>query len=116
MQTLRNVAILALIAAAIVAIPGGGTAAGLVGAILSIVFAGAIAYFAGRTYLERRTDVYGLDDRVRAILYAAIAIAVLTITATSRLVATGLGTIAWIALLASCAWALMFVYRAWREY
>jgi hypothetical protein len=114
--TARNVAIIMLLAAAVVFLPGGGRAANLVAAVLSIVFAGGLAFFAGRMYLERRYDLYSLDDRHRATLYGALAAAVLAFAASSRLLATGAGTIAWVAVLAACAYALMFVYRAWRSY
>lgn len=116
MRTARNVAIVLVLAAAIAFLPGGGSAARLVGAILSILFAVGLAYFAGRLYLERRLDIYTLDDRARAIAYAAIGLAAVAITAASRLDTTGAGTIALVAMLGGAAYALLHVYRAWRRY
>ncbi|MGI8803664.1 MAG: hypothetical protein ACR2KV_16110 [Solirubrobacteraceae bacterium] len=112
----RNVAILVLIAAVVVFLPGGSRAAGLFAALLSIIFAAAIAFFAGRTYLERRTDIYGLEERHRAIVYAAIAGLVLTAAAASRLVATGAGALGMVALLGLCGYGLFYVFSAWRRY
>jgi hypothetical protein len=112
----RNVAIILVVAAAVAFLPGGGRAANVAGAVLSILFAAGLAWFFGRTYLERRMDVYTLDDRHRAILYVAIGVAAVTIVAAARLTATSGGTVAFVALLAACAYALLTVYRAWRQY
>ena len=116
MRNARNVAIILVIAAAVSFLPGGGRAANIAGAVLSILFAAGVAWFFGRTYLERRMDVYTLDDRHRAILYVAIGVAAVAIVAASRLTATGGGTVAFVALLVACAYALLYVYRAWRQY
>jgi hypothetical protein len=43
-------------------------------------------------------------------------VAAVTIVASTRLTATGGGTIAFVALLAACAYAVVTVYRAWRQY
>jgi hypothetical protein len=115
-KTARNVAIVLVIAAAVAFLPGGGRAANVVGSVLSILFAGGLAWFFGRLYLERRTDLYMLGDRDRAILYVAIGVAALTIVAATRLTATGAGTFAFVVLLAASAYAVFFVYRAWRQY
>jgi hypothetical protein len=88
----------------------------VVGAALSILFAAGLAWFAGKTYLERRMDIYSLDDRHRAVLYVAIGVAAVTIVASGRLTATGAGTIAFVVLLAACVYAALSVYRAWRQY
>lgn len=116
MRNARNVAIILVLAAAVSFLPGGGRAADVAGAVLSILFAAGLAWFFGRTYLERRTDIYTLGDRSRAILYVAIGVAAVTIVAASRLTATGAGTVVFVALLGGCAYALLTVYRAWRQY
>ena len=116
MKTARNVAIVLVIAAAVAFLPGGGRAANLVQSILSILFASGLAWFVGRLYLERRNDLYMLDDRHRAVFYSAIGVAALTIVAASRLTATSSGTIAFVLLLGACAYVVVFVYRAWRHY
>jgi hypothetical protein len=114
--TARNVLILLLIAAAVVALPGGGQVAALFGAVLSIVFAAALAYFGGRTYLERRVEIYGLEEKHRAMLYGAIAGLAVTLAAASRLLATGAGLLALVALFGLCGYGLIYVYQAWRQY
>jgi TRAP-type C4-dicarboxylate transport system permease small subunit len=113
---LRNIAILLVIAAVVAFVPGGGRAANLVSAVLSIAFAGGLAFFFGRQYMERRTDLYTLEDRHRGFLYGAVGVGAVTIAAASRLTASAAGTVAFVALLGAVAYVLVFVYRAWRQY
>jgi len=115
-STVRNVLILLAITAAVVFLPGGGRVADLIAAILSIVFAGGIAFFGGRMYLERRLDIYGLEERHRAILYGAVAGLAIAFAAASRLLATGAGLLAFVALLGLCAYGFFYVFQAWRQY
>jgi hypothetical protein len=112
----RNVAILVLLAAAVTVLPGGGRVAALIGALLSIIFAAVVGFFAGRTYLERRLELHSLDDRVRALLYAAIGGLAVSLTAASRLLTTGPGAFVLIVLLSLCGYGLFYVYQAWRRY
>lgn len=116
LPVIRNVAIVAVIAAVVWAVPGGGTAANLVSAILSILFAAGLAFFGARMYLENRVAIHGLGDQHRALLYAAVGVGFVTIAATHRLWSTGPGTIAWLALMAGCVYALVVVFRRSRAY
>jgi hypothetical protein len=112
----RNFAIIALIAAVIVVIPGGQTASSFVVQAISLAFLGAIAWIASRLYQEHRVSLYSLGDRKRAILYVAAGVATLTFTASSRLFNSGPGSVVWILLLAGCAYAVFWVFRSSREY
>jgi hypothetical protein len=112
----RNVAILLVVAALVTFVPGGGRAADLVYAILSIVFAGGLALFAGRMYLERRVELYSLADNDRAVLYGSAGVIVVALAAASRLAATGPGALALLALFGIAAYGLFRVYAAWRQY
>jgi hypothetical protein len=116
MQNARNIAIILVIAAALMILPGGGRAADLVAALLSIIFAAGLALFAGRTYLERRIELYSLEDNDRAILYGSVAVLVVTLTAASRLAGTGPGTLALLVLFGVSIYGLFRVYTAWRQY
>jgi hypothetical protein len=111
----RNVAILVVIALAIVAIPGGGTAARVISGLLSLGIAALVAYFVGRLYRDRRVDIYGLGDLDRGILYAAIAGIVVLLAASQEWNSTG-GTLVEVAGLALCGGGLMRVYQVWRSY
>jgi hypothetical protein len=111
----RNVAILALIALAITAIPGGGTAADLISATLSLALAALVAYFVGHLYRDHRVDIYGLGDVDRGILYVAIAGIVVALAAAQEFETTT-GSLIEFAVLAVCAGALIKVFQAWRSY
>ena len=116
MKNARNAAIILVVAAAVMLLPGGGRAADLVLALLSIIFAGGIALFAGRMYLERRIELYSLEDNDRAILYGSIGVLVVALTAASRLASSGAGSFVLLALFGVSAYGLFRVYTAWRQY
>ena len=103
MKVIRNVAIVAALAAAVWAVPAAGTGADLVSAILSILFAAGIGFFGVRMYLENRVAIHGLGDRHRGLLYGAIGVGFVTIAATRRMWNSGSGTIAWLALISAPA-------------
>lgn len=115
MKHLRNNALLALLALAIVAIPGGGNVAALFQALLSLVLTALIAYFVARLYRDHRVDIYGLGDLNRVILYAATA-GILVMLAASQEFATTGGSLVEVVALAVCAAALIKIYQAWRSY
>ena len=112
----RNIAIIAIIALGVWALPGGGTAASLFGAVLFVGLTLILGLLAGRLYLEHRTSLYALGDRYRGLLYGALGLAVLTLAAGPKLFNTGLGTVAWLALMGAASYALYLVFRRSREY
>jgi Kef-type K+ transport system membrane component KefB len=116
MKHARNVAIIMLVALAVVALPGGGATAGLVGAILSLLIAALLAYFAGRFYRDHQVDLYGLGDRDRGILYLSLGAIVVIFAASWRLSGSTVGTLVEIAAFALCGGGLYRVYRNWRRY
>jgi hypothetical protein len=116
MSTVRNILIVVALAALVVAIPGGGTGATVALQAASLVFLAVLGWFASIMYRQHRVALYSLGDRKRAILYGALAVAVLTLTGTSKLWATSAGTIAWCVLLVAAAYAVFAVLWAAREY
>jgi FtsH-binding integral membrane protein len=112
----RNVAIVALIAAAVEFLPGGGRVAEAFAAALWVVFAAGFAYFTYRLYRERRVDLHGLGDRHRALLYGAIAVGFLTVAAQPRMWQTGFGEFVWFVLIGLAGYTLLAVYRYSRTY
>ena len=116
MKVARNVAIIALLALGVWALPGGGTAANFVGALLFVLLTVGLGLFAGKTYLEYRTTIYGLGDRYRGMLYAALGIAVFALASGPKLFDTGAGTIVWFALVGGASYMVYAVYRHSREY
>ena len=117
MTMARNWAIIALIALAIVALPGGGPTLNVVMALLSIAFFAGIALFAFRLWHEQRFTLDALTDRQRIVLYGSIGVALLNFTATSRLFNQGgLGVLVWLTLLGLCSYGVMWVYMSYRSY
>jgi hypothetical protein len=113
----RNVGILLVLAAAVAFIPGGGTTAAVVGAVLSTLILVSLVVFAARLYRDHRLDLDMLGDRWRGLLYGAIAVIVVAMAARPRLREQGDGgTIVWIVLLAGAVYALYLVWRHHREY
>jgi len=115
MALARNLAIIALVALAIVAVPGGGTAADVVVAVISLAFFGAMAWYGRRIYMENRITLWGLTTAHRALLYGGFAVAFMTLVATPRLW-NGAGKLAWLALLAGSAAAVYYVWVESRRY
>lgn len=116
LKTARNIAILALIAAAIYLLPGGGRAANTAEALLYVGFGLAIAFIGLRLYREQRVALHSLGDHHRGLLYGAIALAYLLVMARARMWNTGLGELLWFILLGGAVYALVAVIRRWRAY
>ena len=117
MRQVRNFGIVALIALAIVALPGGGPTLNVVMTLLSIAFFAGIALFGVRLYNEQRFTIDSMSDRQRFVLYASLGVAMLNFTATSRLFnAGGVGVLVWLAILGLCSYGVMWVYVSYRRY
>jgi hypothetical protein len=116
LRTARNIAIVALIAAAVFLLPGGGQAASTLEAVLLIGFGVGFGYLGLRLYREHRVAVHGLGDRNRAELYGSLALAAFLVVGRERMWETGLGELVWFALALLVAYGLMVTYRRWRAY
>jgi hypothetical protein len=112
----RNVAIVLLIAAAVVTLPSGGAASLTARQIVSVAFLAALSFVANRLYREHRVAVYGLGNRLRAISYVTLGVGALLLTATHRLFSTAGGSLLWIFGIGACVFALVYVFRASRQY
>ncbi len=112
----RNVAIIVVLALIVWLVPGGGTTAGIIEGLLSAAFMAVIGVFAFRFYRQYRSDIFGLDDQYRALLYGAVALILVTLAASSLLWETGPTTVVWLALLTGAIFALVRVWRHWRSY
>ena len=114
--TVRNVLIVLVIAALVALVQGGVTAANVAIQAVTLVFLGTIVWFMSLTYRERRVSLYALGEGRRALLYVALGVATLTLTATSRLWGTGAGSVAWLILLGGSAYAVFAVLWSARKY
>jgi hypothetical protein len=114
---LRNAAIILLLTLAVWQIPGGDRAGSTLANVLMIVFVGGLLFLGYRLYMENRESIFGLEERQRGVLYAAMALIVITLVATRRMWdAGGLGAIVWLMMIGAGVYALVGVWRAYREY
>jgi hypothetical protein len=116
MTVARNVVIVLALAALVAFLPGGGTGANVIGAVLSTLIVVSLVYILARVYRERRLDIEGLGDRWRGVLYGAIGVALFAMAARGQLLDSGGGTIVWFAALGGASYALYLVWRRYREY
>ncbi len=114
--TARNVAILVLLALVVWLVPGGGEGADLVGKILNAVFIVITVLIIGSLYRQYRGEIFGLGDQWRFALYAAVGIALLTVSITGRMWATGPGALVWVALIAASSYTLYVIWQRYRSY
>jgi hypothetical protein len=113
---LRNVLIIAALAALVAIVPGGGTGANVTIQIVSLAFLASIAWVAMLMYREHRVALYGLGDTRRAVLYGAMGVVTLTLTATHRLWQSAGGEVAWFLLLLAAVYAAAAVAYSARRY
>jgi hypothetical protein len=116
MQTARNVAIIALLAFVVAAVPGGGEAADVVWAILSMSFLVAIAWAGYRLYREREMTLMGMTDVQRGVLFGGVAAIVLLFVGFEEFQGFGGGVVIWIMLMAGVIAALFFTWRSATSY
>ena len=114
---LRNIAIIVLLAVVVWQVPGGDRAGSTIANVISIVFVGGLLFFGYRLYMENREAIFGLEERQRGVLYAGGALIAITLVATRRMWdAGGIGAILWLMMLGVGVYALVGVWRAYREY
>ena len=115
MSTARNVAIVAVIAAAIAFLPGGGDVAAVVSRTLGLAFAGVILWAGWWAYRRYAMDLDVLPHGFRALLYGAVGVIVLAVAGSAKLTATSSGSLVFFVMLGTAVAALVAVWRAHRE-
>jgi hypothetical protein len=115
-KTVRNVALIAVIAAAVAFLPGGGRAASAFEAALLVGFGVGFGYIGMRFYREQRISIHSLGDRHRLMLYGGLALVLFEWIARTRMWQTSGGELLWFVLLAFALFALLDVFRRWRSY
>ena len=111
----RNILIVLLIAVAVWLVPGGGTAAGIVGALIGIGFAIAIWFVLVYVYRNFRVTIFMLGDRHRGLLYGALAAILFLGASADRFFDDSALTLLWFAIVAAALFAFVTVFRHWRE-
>lgn len=117
MKTAAKFGLLALVALALVVLPGGGSALDVAITVITVAFFAAIAMLAYRLYREHRFELDALQQSERFVLYASVGLAFLTFTATNRLFDRGgAGVLVWLALLGLCSYGVFWVWMRYRRY
>ncbi len=118
LKTVRNIAIVLAIAAAVFLLPGGGKATTTFESVLLIGFGVGFGYLGLRMYREYRVQLHGLGDRYRAILYGSFALVAFLVVGYTRMInhSRTIFGVLWFALLLVVLYGLMTVYRRWRSY
>jgi hypothetical protein len=116
-RTYIGIAVIALLALAVVALPNGDAGASMVQNLIQSAFLAILAIAAVRLYRSQSEWFSGLPDRDRGILYGSIAIAILVIVATARFGDLGVGGIILeILILGACGGAAFWVWRESRRW
>jgi hypothetical protein len=116
-KTLRNIAIIIVLALLVWLLPQGATAGQTIGNLLSLILLAGLTFFAYRVYMENRTTLLDLPERQRLLLYGSCALLVITLVATSRMWnSSGAFVLLWFALVGLATYGLATVFRAYREF
>lgn len=110
MTGVRNAAIIALLAAAVLLLPGGGRVTEAVFQALSLGFLTVIALAAYRFLRAGELTLLGMEDSRRAIFAGALGLLVLAIAGTGTLWGSGLTTLLWILMVGA---ALVAMWQVW---
>lgn len=112
MRTLRNAAIVMLLALAVAFVPGGGNAAEAVLTAITMGFLAAIAWTIFVLSRQNQLTLAALSDGRRAILFGALGLIALLIAGSDEMFSSGAGTLAWIFLLGA---SIAAIWRIWIE-
>ncbi len=115
-QTIRNVAIIAALGAAVDLLPGGGAAAATVLALLTMIFFAAIAWLLHRVYREQQLTLATLSDGRKAGLFGAVGGIALLVAAYDKFASWNGGVVLWIALLGACGALIFMIWRSATTY
>lgn len=112
MRTARNVAIIALLALALTVLPAGGSVTAGILVTLSLLFAVAIGGMLVRLWRETSLQRDTLTDRQRWLIYGSIGAIALMVVSADEMLASGPGTVAWVAILICSGW---LIFNTWRD-
>jgi uncharacterized protein involved in cysteine biosynthesis len=112
LRLLRNLLIVAMIAAVVAFAPGGGNGANTVLTALTMGFLVAIGFLVYGLYRQNQLTLAALSDGRRAILFGALGLIALLIAGTDEFFNSGGGTLAWVLLLGV---AVAAIWRIWLE-
>jgi hypothetical protein len=112
----RNIAIIALLALGVAFLPGGGDVAEAVLTAITMAFLAALSFAAFQAYRANRLTVIAMPGSRRLVLLSAVGLIVLMIAGAGEMFSTGLGTLAWILLMASAGITIWLVWSEAKGY
>jgi len=112
----RNILIIALLAAGVAFLPNGGNFAEAVLTAITMAFLAGLAWTVYRLTYEFRTGLLSLPDSRRVVLYSSFGLIVLLIAGSSKMFLTGLGTMAWLLLMAAALVGIWLIVSEARSY
>jgi len=116
-RTVRNIAIIAILAVPVAFVPGGGGVAAAVLAALGMGFLASLAAAGRQVYRENRLTFDSLPDDQRAVLLGAVGVIVLMIAGAGKLLGGGgLGAVIWVTLMACAVVAIIGVWMRAHTY
>ena len=110
MRTLRNAAIVALLALVVAFAPAGGNVAEAILTAITMGFLAGIAWTLFVLSRQNQLTLAALSDGRRALLYGALGMIALLIAGSDELFSSGGGTLVWIVLLGASVAA---IWRVW---
>lgn len=110
MRTLRDVAIIMVLALFVAFAPSGGNFAEAVLTAITMGFLAAIAWTVFVLGRQNQLTLATLTDARRALLYGALGMLALLVAGSDELLSSGGGTLVWIALLGASVAA---IWRVW---
>lgn len=117
LRTVRNIAIILILAVPVAFVPGGGGVAQAVLAILLMAFLASLVAAARQIYREDRLTFDSLPDDQRAVLYGAVGVIVLMIAGAGKMLGEGgLGAVIWVTLMACAVVAIIGVWMRAHSY
>jgi hypothetical protein len=111
-RTVRNVAIVMVLALGVAFVPGGGHAVDAIFTALTMGFMAGICWMLYTLSRQNQLTLATLSDRNRAIFYGAFGTIALLIAGVDKMFSSGGGTLLWIVLLGASVAA---IWRVWIE-
>ena len=112
MRNVRNAAIILALAALVAFAPHGGNAVEAIFTLLTMCFLAGITWMLFTLSRENQLTLATLDDKRRAIFYAAFGMIALLIAGADKLFDTGGGTVFWIVAFAA---SVVAIWKVWVE-
>lgn len=112
MRTLRNAAIVMLLAVVVAFVPHGGNVADAILTAITMCFLAAIAWTVFVLSRQNQLTLATLSNGRRAILYGGLGLIALLIAGSDEMFSSGGGTLAWILLLGASVAA---IWKVWTE-